>query len=231
VDAGHKLLNTYDDKLSQGAKEQLEKLGVEVRLGHPVEQIDADGVMVAGERIASKTVIWTAGVAPSPAGKWLNAETDHAGRVRINPDITLTGYPEIFVVGDTASLRQEGTPLGVAQVAIQQGHYAGHVIQLRTTGKPAPGPFSYFDKGTMAVVGPGYAVLQSGKLHLRGLLAWLPWALIHIFSLAQVGLRISVFAQWAWTFFTGERGSRLIVDYHVSPQQTTRESNAHKTAP
>jgi NADH dehydrogenase FAD-containing subunit len=236
VDAGHKLLNAYDDKLSQGAKEQLEKLGVEVRLGHPVEQIDADGVTVAGERIDSKTVIWTAGVAPSPAGKWLNAETDHAGRVWINPDLTVSGHPEIFVAGDTASLRQEGTPLGVAQVAIQQGSYAAHVIQLRATGKPAPGPFRYFDKGTMAVVGPGYAVLQSGKIHLRGLLAWIPWALIHIFSLAQVGLRISVFAQWAWTFFTGERGSRLIVDYRVPSQQTTQEapldaSSARKTAP
>jgi NADH dehydrogenase FAD-containing subunit len=235
LDAGPKLLNTYDDKLSQGAKQRLEKLGVEVRLGHAVEQIDASGVIVAGERIASKTVIWTAGVAPSPAAKWLNVETDRAGRVRINPDLTVSGYPDIFAAGDTASLAEEGTPLGVAQVAMQQGRYAGHVIQLRAAGKPAPGPFRYFDKGTMAVVGPGYAVLQSGKLHLRGLPAWIPWALIHILSLAQVGLRISVFGQWAWTFFTGERGSRLIVDYHV-PEAQQREappsaSSARKSAP
>jgi NADH dehydrogenase FAD-containing subunit len=235
VDGGHKLLNAYDDKLSEGAKQRLEKLGVEVRLGAHVEQIDADGVILGGERITSKTVIWTAGVAPSPAGKWLNVGTDHAGRVRINPDLTVSGYPEIFAVGDTASLDKEGTALGVAQVAIQQGRYAARVIQLRASGKSSPEPFKYFDKGTMAVVGPGYAVLQSGKVHLRGLLAWIPWAVIHIFSLAQVGLRLSVFAQWVWTFVTGERGSRLIVDYWIRRQPTQeappRVASARKAAP
>jgi NADH dehydrogenase len=214
VDASNKVLGTYVDSLSNGAKQHLEKLGVEVRLGHPVELIDADGVIVNGERIPSKTVIWTAGVAPSPAGKWLSAETDRAGRVRIQQDLTVPGHPEIFVLGDTAALDQDGTPLsGVAQVAIQQGRYAAEVILRRVTGKGAPAPFRYFDKGTMAVVGQGYAVLQSGKLHLKGLLAWMAWAMVHILSLATVGLKISVFGQWVWAFFTGQQGSRLIVHY------------------
>ena len=195
----------------------MQKLGVEIHLGHPVEKIDSEGVIVAGERIASKTVIWTAGVTPSPAGKWLGAETDRAGRVRIQKDLRVPGNPEIFVVGDTASLDQDGKPLGgVAQVAMQQGHYAGKLIRRRVAGKKAPKPFRYFDKGNMAVVGKGYAVLESGTLHLHGLIAWLAWAFIHITFLAQLSLRISVFLQWAWLFFTGQRGSRLIVNYHAS---------------
>jgi NADH:quinone reductase (non-electrogenic) len=113
---------------------------VEVRLGHGVDEIDADGIIVAGKRIASKTVIWTAGVAPSPAGKWLEVETDRAGRVRIRQDLTVPGHPEILVVGDTATLQQDGKPLaGVAQVAMQQGRYASSVILRRTTGRPVPG--------------------------------------------------------------------------------------------
>jgi NADH dehydrogenase FAD-containing subunit len=184
-------------------------------LGHGVDLIDADGVVVAGERIASKTVIWTAGVAPSPAGKWLKAPTDRAGRVRVQPDLSVPDHPEIFVVGDTASLDQDGRPLpGVAQVAMQQGRHAGMVIHRRIGGKPAPRPFRYFDKGTMAVVGKGFAVLQTGRLRLSGFLAWLAWAAVHLEFLAQSSLRVSVFVQWVWTYVTGQRGSRLIVNYH-----------------
>src|SRR5271169_1122961 len=163
VDMASRVLPPFSESLSKAAKQRLENLGVEVRLGHSVDQIDADGAVVAGERIASKAVIWTAGVAPSPAGKWLNVETDHAGRVRVQKDLSVPGQPEIFVVGDTASLDQDGKPLpGVAQVAIQQGRYAGKLIRDRVAGKSAPGPFSYFDKGNMAVVGKGFAVLESG---------------------------------------------------------------------
>src|SRR6266478_4415271 len=166
VDMAPRVLGPFSESLSKAAKQRLEKLGVEVRLGHSVDQIDAEGIVVAGERIASKTVIWTAGVAPSPAGKWLNAETDRAGRVRVQKDLTVFEHPEIFVVGDTSSLDQDGKPLpGVAQVAMQQGRYVGKLIRRHLTGKRPPKPFSYFDKGTMAVVGKGFAVLQSGKLH------------------------------------------------------------------
>jgi NADH:ubiquinone reductase (H+-translocating) len=170
-------------------------------------------VVVAGERIASKTVIWTAGVAPSPAGRWLNVETDRPGRVRIREDLTVPGHPDIFVIGDTASLDHDGKPLaGVAQVAMQQGRYAGRLIQRRVTGGSESRPFRYFDKGTMAVVGQGYAIMQTGSLHLAGSLAWLAWSMIHVMYLAQASLRLSVCLQWAWTFLTGRRGSRLIVE-------------------
>jgi NADH:ubiquinone reductase (H+-translocating) len=218
LDMAPRVLGTFAEVLSQAAKERLESLGVEVRLGHGVDQIDADGVIVAGERIFSKTVIWTAGVTPSPAGKWLNVQTDRAGRVRVKPDVSVPGYAEIFVVGDTTSLDQDGKPLpGVAQVAMQQGRYAGKLIHRRLCGESTPAaPFSYFDKGTMAVVGRGFAVLQSGKIHVSGLPAWLAWAAIHLQFLAQSSLRLSVFLQWVWTYITGQRGSRLIINHHCA---------------
>jgi NADH dehydrogenase FAD-containing subunit len=220
VDRGDRVLASFSQDISRAAKQRLEKLGVEVRLGQSVDQIDADGVVVAGERIQSKTVIWTAGVTPSPAGKWLNVETDRAGRVRIQKDLTVPGHPEIFVVGDTASLDQGGKPLpGVAQVAMQQGRYAGRLIHGRLTGKPAPSPFSYFDKGNMAVVGKGFAVLETGKFHMSGFLAFLAWAAVHLEFLAQSNLRVSVFVQWVWTYLTGQRGSRLIVNYYGSERR------------
>ena len=217
VDMAPKVLGPFSENLSKAAKQRLEKLGVELRLGHSVDQIDAEGVVIAGERVASKTVIWTAGVAPSPAGKWLNVETDRAGRVRIQKDLTVPGHSEIFVVGDTASLDQNGKPLpGVAQVAMQQGRYAGKLIHNRIVGNPPPPPFSYFDKGSMAVVGKGFAVLQSGKVQINGLAAWLTWAAVHLQFLATSSLRLGVFLQWAWTYVTGQRGDRLIVNHHGS---------------
>src|SRR5262244_2876821 len=141
IDAAPRVLGPFAESLSAAAKTRLDALGVEVRSGHAVDHIDADGVIVAGERIASKTVIWTAGVAPSPAGKWLETATDRAGRVRIQPDLSVPGHSEIFVIGDTASLDRDGHPLpGVAQVAMQQGRYAGARIHRRIAGKPTPPP-------------------------------------------------------------------------------------------
>jgi NADH dehydrogenase FAD-containing subunit len=231
VDMAPRVLGPFSESLSKAAKQRLEKLGVEIRLGHSVDQIDAEGVVIAGERIASKTVIWTAGVAPSPAGKWLNAETDRAGRVRIQKDLTVPGHPEIFVVGDTASLDQNGKPLpGVAQVAMQQGRYAGKLIHNRIVGSPPPHPFSYFDKGSMAVVGKGFAVLQSGKVQVSGLPAWLTWAAVHLQFLATSSLRLGVFLQWAWTYVTGQRGDRLIVNQHGSEISKPAPDSAAKPA-
>ena len=217
VDMAPRVLPTFSEDLSEAAKERLQNLGVDVRLGHSVDHIDADGIIVAGERIVSKTVIWTAGVAPSPAGTWLNVDTDRAGRVRVLPDLSVPGHPEIFVVGDTASLDQNGKPLpGVAQVALQQGRYAGKLIHSRIVRGPTPKPFKYFDKGNMAVVGKGFAVLQTGKVHLSGFSAWLAWAAVHLQFLATSSLRVSVFVQWVWTYVTGQRGSRLIVNHRGS---------------
>jgi len=219
LDMAPRILGPFSEDLSQAAKARLESLGVEVRLGHGVDQIDSDGVIVAGERISSQTVIWTAGVAPSPAGKWLNVATDR---------VSVPGYPEVFVVGDTASFDEDGKPLpGVAQVAIQQGRYAGNLIHRVISGKSRPGPFRYFDKGNMAVVGKGFAVLQSGKVHLSGFVAWLAWAAVHLQFLAQSSLRVSVFLQWVWTYMTGQRGSRLIVNHHGTESILPAHKEAH----
>ena len=227
VDMANRVLGTFAEDLSDAAKKRLEGLGVEVRLGHGVDQINEEGVIVGGERIASKTVIWTAGVAPSPAGKWLGVETDRAGRVKVQPDLTVPGHPEIFVVGDTASLQQNGKPLpGVAQVAMQQGRYAGRLIARRLSRKATLPPFRYFDKGNMAVVGKGFAIMQSGKVLLSGFLAWLAWAVIHIQFLATPNLRISVLIQWVWTFLTGQRGSRLIVNHYAPVNESKPEATA-----
>jgi NADH:ubiquinone reductase (H+-translocating) len=231
VDMAPRVLPPFSEDLSEAAKRRLEKLGVEVQLGHSVDQIDADGIVVAGERIPSKTVIWTAGVAPSPAGKWLKVETDRAGRVRVQNDVTVPGHPEIFVVGDTASFEENGKPLpGVAQVAMQQGRYAGKVLHARITGTTQPGPFSYFDKGNMAVVGKGFAVLQSHKVRVSGFGAWLAWALVHLQFLATSSLRLTVFLQWVWTYFTGQRGSRLIVNHHAPQPAKAAEGIPGKSA-
>ena len=231
VDMAPRVLGPFSEHLSQAAKQRLENLGVEVRLGHGVDQIDEDGVVVAGERIASKTVIWTAGVAPSPAGKWLKVETDRAGRVLIHSDLTVPGHPEIFVIGDTAAFVQDGKPLpGVAQVALQQGRYAGKLIRRRIIGGKQPAAFRYFDKGNMAVVGKGFAVLQSGKFQTSGFGAWLIWAFIHLQFLATSSLRLTVFLQWAWTYVTGQRGSRLIVNHHASAPASTPVQEAVREA-
>src|SRR5580658_9439685 len=224
VDMAPRVLGTFASELSEAAKHRLETLGVEVRLGHGVGQIDAEGVVVGGERIASKVVIWTAGVAPSPAGKWLNVETDRAGRVCIQNDLTVPGHPEIYVVGDTASLEQDGKPLpGVAQVAIQQGRYAGRRIAQSLFGKPSSRPFRYFDKGNMAVIGAGFAILQAGRVRLSGIVAWLAWAGIHLQFLSTTSLRLSVLLQWTWSFLTGQTGVRLIVN-HVPRSKQNRST-------
>jgi len=227
VDRSKRVLGSFSENLSTAAHDRLKSLGVEILLERGVDQIDEQGVIVAGERIASRTVIWTAGVTPSPAGKWLDVETDHTGRVRILKDLTVPGHPEVFVVGDTSSLDQDGKPLpGVAQVALQQGRYAGKLILRRLLGKSPPPPFRYFDKGSMAVVGKGFAILQTGKLAISGFLAWMAWAAIHLEFLAQSSLRVSVFVQWVWTYLTDQRGSRIIVNHLAASVTPAKEASA-----
>ena len=165
VDMAKRPLGTFAESLSEAASLRLSQLGVDIRLGKAVQTIDGEGAVIGDERIPSRTVIWTAGVAPSPAGKWLGCEVDRAGRVRIRPDLTVQDHPEIFVIGDTASLDQGGRPLpGVAQVAMQQGRYAAKSIFRQVTKKSQLPPFRYFDKGNLAVVGKNFVVLQSGLL-------------------------------------------------------------------
>lgn len=212
VDMGSRPLATFSQKLSEAATRRLASLGVEVLLGSPVQKIDKDGVIIGNTRVWAKTVVWTAGVAPSPAGKWLGAAVDHAGRVQVQSDLTVPSHPDVFVIGDTAALEQNGRQLpGVAQVAMQQGRYAAKSILRRITGQPALPPFHYFDKGNLAVVGKNFAVLQSAGIELSGFPAWLVWALVHMQFLAEASLRFSVFLQWTWTYFTGKRAARLII--------------------
>ncbi|MBV8070073.1 MAG: FAD-dependent oxidoreductase, partial [Acidobacteriaceae bacterium] len=225
VDKSERVLPAFFKTLSSAARARLEQLGVEVRLNCSVDSIDEDGVVIAGKRISSRTVIWTAGTTPSPAAKWLNAESDTAGRVLVKSDLSVPGYPDIFVVGDTACCYQDGKPLpSVAHVAIQQGQYVGKLIEARLTNGLAPGRFSYFDKGNMAVIGKGFAVLQSGDFYISGASAWLTWAAVHLECLMRSSVRFSVFVQWLWTYLTGQRGSGLIIDQHGA-QRPTAESD------
>jgi NADH:ubiquinone reductase (H+-translocating) len=233
VDMARRVLGTFSEKLSERAKARLDKLGVEVRLGHGVDEVDEDGVIIDGQRIASKTVIWTAGVSPSPAAKWLGVSSDRAGRVRVDEYLSVPNLSNVFVVGDTAAREQDGKPLpGVAQVAMQGGRYVGKLIHRRIAAMPAPKPFRYFDKGNMAVVGKGFAIVQSGRLQMSGFVAWLMWAFIHVRFLALRNLRITVALQWVWTYVTAARGARLIIDHHASqPNGTLPNSDPQQIAP
>lgn len=178
IEAAPRILPPFHESLGAAAKAKLQKLGVEVCTGAPVEKVDAEGVVLKGERIHSKNVFWAAGVKPSPAAKWLGAEADKAGRVKVLADCSVPGHPEVFVVGDTASFVENGKPLpGVAQVAIQQGRYVGRLIAGRLRGEPAPRPFNYFDKGNMATISRGFAVMESFGMRKSGLFAKLVWAL------------------------------------------------------
>jgi NADH dehydrogenase FAD-containing subunit len=215
VEAGPRILPTFHASLARRVHARLERMGVEVRLGQPVTAIDERGAVVGGERIEAGVVLWTAGVEPSPAAAWLGAATDRAGRVLVEGDLSVPGRPEVFVVGDVAAKLQDGAPLpGVAQVALQGGRYVGRLIARRLAGRPALPPFRYRDKGNLAVVGRNYAVLERGRLRLSGWLAWVLWATIHITYLAQFNNRLLVFTQWLWSYFTWQRGSRLILGRH-----------------
>jgi NADH dehydrogenase len=212
LEAGPRILPTFDSRLAERARRRLSAMGVEVRVGQPVERVDAEGVVVGGLRIPAANVFWTAGVTPSPAARWLGAETDRLGRARVAPDLSLPGHSEVYVVGDVAAVEQDGRQLpGVAQVAMQQGRYAGAAIAARLAGRPAPPPFRYVDYGSMAVVGRNFALYERARLRFGGLLAWLFWALVHIVQLELFHHRLIVFAQWAWTYLSRQRGSRLIL--------------------
>jgi len=211
VEALPRILMPFDERLARKAHNALRSLGVEIRTSSPVEVIDSEGVVIAGERIASRTVIWTAGVGASPAGQWLGTETDRAGRVKVGSDVAVPEHPNIFVIGDTASFTQDGKPLpGVAQVAIQQGHYVASLIADRAAGKPHPDVFHYIDKGSMAVVGRFYGIVSIGKFRIAGLVGWFLWLVLHLMYLIGFRNRLVVGFQWLVYFTTFNRGARLI---------------------
>lgn len=211
VEAMERILPAFPERLARKAHCELQRLGVRVRTHAPVENMDENGVTIAGERLETKTVIWAAGVQASPAGKWVGAETDTAGRVLVGEDLTVPDHPEIFVIGDTASAKQDGKPLpGIAPVAMQQGRFVAKVIRSRVAGEAPPAAFRYFDKGYLATVGRMYAIGYMGRFQFSGLLAWLVWALVHIMYLIGFRNRVVVMMQWAWLYLTFQRGARLI---------------------
>lgn len=213
LEGGKRVLPSFSESLAKKAAARLEKLGVKVVTGAMVEHIDERGVSVGGKRIESGTVLWTAGVSPSPLVKMLGVATDRAGRACVSPQLNLPDNPTVFVVGDAAILMQDGKPLpGVAQVAIQQGRYVGRLIAQEMRGGTPPRPFRYFDKGSVAVVGKNFAVMESGRIRLAGFTAWLVWAFIHLMFLPQLQNRRRVQNQWFWSYLTGQRSSRLVAE-------------------
>ncbi|HEY8325409.1 MAG TPA: NAD(P)/FAD-dependent oxidoreductase [Ktedonobacterales bacterium] len=215
VELGPQLLPQFPHGLGKKAASALRRLGVEVRLGAEVKQIDDDGALIGDEHVRAQTIIWAAGVQASPAAQWLGVDPAKAGRVTVGPDLTVDGRPEVYVLGDTASARdRDGSPLpGVASVAIQQGHYAAHAIlqRIKQSDPSAPiAPFRYFDRGILATVGRTYAVGKIGPLQLSGFPAWVVWAGVHIAYLIGFRNRLLVLMQWAWKYLTYQRGARLI---------------------
>ena len=223
-----RVLPGYPADLSEKARRALARLGVHVRTGTMVSHIDDEGVTLGSgddeERMAARTVIWAAGVQASSLGRKLaqatGAETDKAGRLVVQPDLSLPGHPEIFVVGDLALYtHQTGKPLpGVAQVAIQQGGYVARAIELRLRGQRPRRRFRYFDPGSLATIGRGKAVADMGVLRFDGFPAWLVWAAVHIFYLIEFENRVLVVTQWAWNYFTRRRGARLITGDRLQPE-------------
>jgi NADH:ubiquinone reductase (H+-translocating) len=220
VEAGPRILPSYSETSSRNATAELRRLRVEVWTGEPVTAVDQDGIVAGGRRLEAGTVLWAAGVAASGVGSFLGAPLDKNGRVNVQPDLTVPGRPEIFVIGDLALFtHQGGRPLpGVSPVAMQQGRYAAKAIRERLAGRAAR-PFHYFDKGTMAVVGRSAAVAEVLGLKLRGFPAWMAWCLLHIFYLVGFRNRFIVMFEWAWAYVTYQRGARLITGNLEAPRK------------
>jgi NADH:ubiquinone reductase (H+-translocating) len=230
IEAGPRLLAPFDPALSEAARRSLVQLGVEVRLGAGVTRCDPCGVVLGGERIEARTIIWAAGVMASPAGQWLSAETDRAGRVKVGPDLALPGNPDIFVIGDVAhALGADGKALpGVAPVAKQQGRYVAKLLMARWRGGTLTA-FRYRDFGAMATVGRKRAVVQFGRMKLTGFPAWVLWSVAHIYFLIGFRNRLLVAMNWAWNYVTFQRGTRLITGVTGSrAEATARQDSAEK---
>lgn len=209
-EGGPRLLPTFDERLGERARSDLAELGVEVRTGTRVTNVERGAVWVGGERIACETVFWAAGNEASPLGKFLGAPLDKAGRVKVEPDLSVPGRPEIFVVGDQAAMFSAGQPVpGVAQGAMQSGPHAARNIMRRIAGRTTV-PFKYFNKGDAATIGRYRAVFQLPGLHLTGKPAWWFWLFLHILYLAGFRNRAGVLLEWAYAYFTYQRGARLI---------------------
>ena len=216
VEAAPRLLTPFVPSLSDAARRSLQQLGVEVRLGVAVTSCSCEGVRLGDEFIPTRTIIWAAGVMASPAGRWLGAETDRAGRVKVRSDLSVPGHPDVFVIGDTAAATgADGTMLpGVAPVAKQQGQYVARALIARHKGRTTAA-FRYRDFGSLATVGRARAVAQFGKIRLSGFPAWVLWSVAHIYFLIGFRSRFVVALNWAWSYITFQRGSRLITGLYA----------------
>jgi NADH dehydrogenase len=212
VEAGARVLAQFDQQLSTYAQQALERLGVEVVLHHPVTSCDAESVTFGDRHLAARTIVWAAGVRASPAAEWLGAPADHSGRIKINPDLTVPGHPEIFAIGDTVSVAgPDGKPVpGIAPAAKQQGGYVARGIANRLAGRGALPPFKYRHQGSLATIGKRLAVIDFGRVKLRGTLAWWVWGVAHIYFLIGLRNRLSVAVSWLWVYLRDQRGGRLI---------------------
>ena len=212
IEAGPRVLPAFREDLSAYAQRSLERLGVEVALGQAVSECKAEGVVYGGKVLPAATILWAAGVQASPAALWLDAPADRAGRLKVAPDLTVPGHPEIFAIGDAAIVaRPDGRPVpGIAPAAKQEGAYVARVIRARLAGDPAPPPFHYKHAGDLATIGKGRAVIDFGWIRLRGALAWWLWGLAHIYFLIGVRNRLSVALSWLWIYARDQRGARLI---------------------
>ena len=238
IDGAPRILMSFPEDLARKAERSLGKLGVQVKTGAMVKDIDKEGVTVEisnrSDHIAAKTVIWAGGVTAQTLGKTLasrtQAETDKGGKIKVSLHLTLANYPDIYVVGDLAlSFNAHGKPLpGLAQVAMQQGTYAAKAIVKKVKGKSEPKPFEYFDKGDLAVIGRGAAVAEIFGIHLSGLMAWLVWVFVHLMYLVQFQSRVLVFAQWAIQYLTFSRGSRLITDETATDFDFNKKLPSHR---
>lgn len=224
VEAGARILPSFDDDLALRAVDQLSEIGVDVRVGARVTTIDEDGVVVeqAGEteQIEARTVVWGAGVAPTPLARTLGVPLDRGGRVLVEPDLSLPGHPEAFAIGDATTFLHtpDKQPLpGVSPVAMQQARCVARNIEHTLDRRPRE-TFEYFDKGTMATIGRSRAIAQTGSLRLTGFTAWLAWLVVHIFYLIGFRNRIAVLANWAYAYFAYRRGARLITDHWEPPE-------------
>lgn len=211
VEAGARVLSNFPEELSTYAQRSLEKLGVEVALGHAVSECSAEGVVFGDTRLPARTIIWAAGVRASPAAEWLGVAADRAGRLQVAPDLTVPGHPDIFAVGDTVSIAApDGSPVpGIAPAAKQEGRYVANAIKQRLRGE-APAPFRYRHDGSLAQIGKHLAVIDFGRFRLRGALAWWIWGIAHIYFLIGLRNRLAVALNWLWIHTLDQRGARLI---------------------
>jgi NADH dehydrogenase len=212
IEAGPRILSGFSEDLSAYAQRALTRLGVEIKLGHAVSKCGEAGVELGGEFLPAKTILWAAGVAASAAADWLHVPADRAGRVLVEPDLTVPGHPDIFVVGDTAHVEGADGKLvpGIAPAAKQEGRYAARVIKARLRGAAAPQPFAYKNAGNLATIGKRAAIVDFGWIKLKGRLAWWAWGIAHIYFLIGLRNRLTVALNWLWIYISGHRSARLI---------------------